>query len=184
MSVAHDDIYSTKVRVEVELGEGFRIAPLFSEKIISRAFDAYGAGRHWKIRYDERAHGLIYTPQLTGHNDFLVEIPSGIDVTSDYSVSILDVWDDEETLTETKQIQKRIVILMPVTITCGTGATGNTIANDQPATLADLNAILGYWLDSARSFNNFSINMDDGVAAPDGSGDPTGVQLGTGVYFV
>lgn len=252
---AYDDIYSTKVRTDVELADGFRIDPLFSDLEISQAFDGYTSGRQWRIRYDERAFGGRHNLQLTGYADNVLTIPSGIDETLDYSCFIIDVFDVESTLTTQKQTQKRLIFLMSTTCTCveagvlgsydvvalapndgdtitlgstvfendsgadgvaglntgydgtaadfattveatiaGTSASvsGNVVTitncvNDQPTTVTSLNNVLGYWLDSAREYGNaFSLNLDPrlpGLAPVDGSSDPSGMDLGTGVYF-
>jgi len=252
---AYDDIYSTKVRVDVELADGLRIDPLFSSLKISNAYDGGTSGRQWRIRYDSRAFGGQYNLQLTGHKDNVIDIPNGIDETLDYSAFIIDFWDTDPSLTTDQQTQKRVIVLMSTTCTCveagvagsydvvtlapndgdtitlgsivfendsavdgvaganvgydGTAAdfattveatiagtvasvSGNVVTvyncvNDQPTTVTDLNGILGYWLDSAREYGKaFTLNLDPnlpGLAAPDGSSDPSGMDLGTGVYF-
>lgn len=252
---AYDDIYSTKVRTDVELADGLRIDPLFTTVQLSEAYDGGSSGRQWRIRYDTRGFGGQYTLQLTGHKDNFIDIPSGIDETLDYSCFIIDHYDNENSLTDNQQTQKRIVILMPTTCTCveagvngvydvvalapndgdtitlgstvfendsavdgvagantgydgtaadfattveatiaGTSASvsGNVVTikscvNDQPTTVTGLNTILGYWLDSAREYGNaFQVNLDSAMTTllpPDGSSDPSGMDLGTGVYF-
>ena len=149
----HDDVYSTKVRVDVEIGEGFAIEPLYTKSIVSRAFDGYGSGRQWKIRYDERAHGLNYIPQLRGDSDDFFQVPSGIDESKSYNAFIIESFDSANMLTREQQVQSRTIILMECTSTCQTplaGVDAITVANAQPATVTSLNLILSPWLASAQ----------------------------------
>lgn len=251
---AYDDIYSTKVRTDVELADGLRIDPLFSNLQLSAAFDGGTSGRQWRIRYDTRGFGGQYNLQLTGHLDNVIPIPTGIDETLDYSAFILDIYDVEDRLTTSQQTQKRIIIIMPTTCTCveagvlgtfdvadapddgdtivigsktfendegdngvgegnveydgtaadlatqieatfagtsatvsGTVVTVRNCVNAQPTTVTALNNVLGYWLDSVREYGKgFSLNLDPNMTTllpPDGSSDPSGMDLGTGVYF-
>ena len=166
-SVVYDDIYATKTDVRLELST---FDPNdYTKSRVSDAFDGYGSGRQWRIRYDERAHGLRYNEQLAGHTDHFLQIDREIDETKDYNAFILDVFDYDVSLTKDQQSQKRIVILMEATSTCNTAgaATPVTIANAQPATVTSLNAILTPWLVSAKNHNsNFNVNGDTGVALP------------------
>jgi len=115
---AYDDIYSQKVRVDVELADAFRVEPIFTEEDISEAFDGYGSGRQWRIRYDTRAFGNVYNLQLTGHKDNVIEIDNGLDETKSYNAHIIDFYDVGETLTTQEQHQKRLVILVEATCAC------------------------------------------------------------------
>jgi len=182
------NIYGTKVRVDVELGEGFQADPGFECTKISDGFDGYNKGSHWQIRYDERAHGLEYTMQLTGHADSLLISRSGIDPDKYYNAFIIDFFDTEDTLTTDEQAQKRAIILMEAQQTCAPAPTGVSFSNIQPTTVSGLNGALGYWLDSCRMYGNaFSINGDTPtnatpVAPP--TGQPVPGTPGSGVYFV
>lgn len=250
--VSYDDIYSVKVRADVELAGGFRVLPLFTEVKLSHAFDGLGNGRTWRIRFDSRAFGNQHNLQLTGYQDNVIAIPNYLDEAKSYSAFVLDLYDESETLTSVPQTQKRVVILMECTESCvlpgvagtytasavdgdtieigsetfesdsssdGVGAgnvaydgtagdlktqidatftgvtstvVGSTVVvtnkvNAQATTVASLNNVLGYWLDTARVHGNaFNINLDSEIlagVAPDGSGNPTGTVPGSGVYF-
>ncbi len=115
---AYDDIYSTKVRVDVELGEAFQLQSITEAKG-SDAFDGYGKGRQWRIQYDARAFGQKSLYDLTGHKDTTLDISlENLDETKEYTAYVLDVYDTEETLTTQGLSQKRIVILLESSCTC------------------------------------------------------------------
>jgi len=114
----YDDIYSTKVRVDVELGEAFQLQS-FTETKGSDAFDGYGKGRQWRIQYDTRAFGQKSLYDLTGHKDTTLDISlENLDETKEYTAYVIDVYDTEETLTTQGLSQKRIVILLESSCTC------------------------------------------------------------------
>jgi hypothetical protein len=118
VALAYDDIYSTKAKINLELSEGFQIEPLFTKTILSDAFDGYGQGRKWKIRYDSRAFGQRNL-QLAGFTDNVIDLPlKNLDVTKNYNAHIIDVYDDEETLTVTPMSQKRVIFLLEAPCTC------------------------------------------------------------------
>jgi len=180
---AYDDIYSTKVRLDIELGDGFLAGNGYTKEIAARKHDGYGAGRQWDIRYDVRAFANLHNYQLTGHKDAVIELPNNIDVTKDYFVFILDYYDVEQsTVSYEQDQQKRVVILMEATDNATSNGidveTGITYTNSQSNAVTDLNNILGYWLDTAKQFSAFETALDDGMDVPDPA------NPGSGVYFV
>lgn len=181
MALAHDDTYSTKVDVRVELGGGFLTdLPKPTKVKGSDAFDGYGAGRQWRIRYDERAFGQRYSAQLTGHRDEFIVIPNGIDETKSYYARIIDVEDTDYRMVTNHINQKRIVILFEAAVACDTVTNGGSvITNTQATTATGLDANLGYWLDTCFDYgNSFEYDNDSTVAVAPTPGTP-----GTGVYF-
>lgn len=129
---AYDDIYSTKVRVDVELGEGFLLQDITEVKG-SDAFDGYGKGRQWRIQYDTRAFGQKSLYDLTGHKDTTLDISlENLDETKEYTAYVIDVYDTEETLTTQGLSQKRIVILLESSCTCA--EAGDWVTFDLSAT--------------------------------------------------
>ena len=114
----YDDIASTKVRVDVELGEGFQLQSVTEAKLTD-AFDGYGKGRQWRIQYDTRAFGQKSLYDLTGHKDTTLDISlENLDETKEYTAYVLDVYDLEETLTTSGVSQKRIVLLLESACEC------------------------------------------------------------------
>jgi hypothetical protein len=122
LSIATDTIAETKTKVEVELGDGFTTGttPSGADKVIaSRAFEGYGDGRVWRIRYQDRAFAQRYNLEVTGHKDNFIDIPlENLDETKTYSVYTIDIWEEEDTLTHTGLAQKRIVILLESQCDC------------------------------------------------------------------
>lgn len=155
-AIGHDGIAQTTVRVDVEFGEQFQIAPKPTKTSLTNNFEGYGDGTLLKIRYDRRAFGFTGTLELTGHQDEVILAPNYISPSTNYSVFIIDHYDVAETLTVRPQYQKRCYILLPATDDAvSTDAdTGVTASTNSSNTVTDLQAILKPWLATAGSQGN------------------------------
>lgn len=149
-SVAFDGIAETLVRVDVQFGEQFQIAPKPTVTNASHAFEGYGQGTLLKVRYDRRAFGYTGSHQLTGHADEVILAPNYINPALNYTAYIIDFSDDERTITVNQETQKRVWILVPATddSSTATAASGITASTNASNTTTDLEAILKPWLSS------------------------------------
>lgn len=147
-SVGHDGIAETLVRVDVQFGEQFQIAPKPTTTNTSNPFEGYGQGTLLRVRYDRRAFGYTGSMQQTGHADEVILSPNYIDKDTNYTAYIIDFSDSETTITVDQNTQKRIWILVPATddSNTATAADGITESTNAATTVADLEAILKPWL--------------------------------------
>jgi len=154
LALAYDDIEQVKTRVEINMAESFltdATVPTVECCDITEPLEGTGQGRKWYIEYGNRARMHKYTPQVFPNGgDWIVEPPSYIDPTLDYTSYIIDYFDNEETITDQQNTSKQLIILLPCSITlpASTAATGYVTATDDTTTVADLNAILGAWMSS------------------------------------
>ena len=164
-AAGHDGIAETGTRLDVEFGEQFQVAPKPTKTSLTNNFEGYGDGTLLRVRYDRRAFGVTGTQQLAGHSDELILAPNYVDSSTNYSVFIIDHYDQAETLTVRPQFQKRVYILLPATDdAAGTDAdTGITPSTSASNTVSDLQAILKPWLATANA----------GGGAPELLGDAT-----------
>jgi len=147
-SVGFDGIAETLMRVDVQFGDQFQIAPKPTTTATSDSFEGYGQGALLRVRYDRRAFGYTGTQQLTGHADEVILSPNYIDKDTNYTAYIIDFSDEEITLTVNQNTQKRVWILVPATddSSTATAADGITESTDDTTTTSDLEAILKPWL--------------------------------------
>lgn len=149
-ALAYDDIEQVKTRVGINLAECFLLDLPVVDCCVKWPSEGTGQGRKWYIQWKERARMNIFTPEIFPSGDFIIEPPSYIDTTLDYTSYIIDYWDFEETMTRNQNTQKRLIILLPCAITApgADAATGYTTATTATTTVANLNSILGAWLGS------------------------------------
>lgn len=152
-AAGHDGIAETGTRLDVEFGEQFQVAPKPTKTSLTNNFEGYGDGTLLRVRYDRRAFGITGTQQLAGHADELILAPNYISSSTNYSVFIIDHYDQAETLTVRQQFQKRVYILLPATDDAATtdAATGITPSTSASNTVTDLQAILKPWLATASA---------------------------------
>ena len=92
-SVAHDDIYATKVRVKVELGDNY-LDSTSGTKYYTKVEDAssatedFGSGDIWEIKFRDAAFGT-YNHSVAGFSDTLIVSASGIDRTKSYVANVI-----------------------------------------------------------------------------------------------
>jgi hypothetical protein len=103
-------------------------------------------------------------------NEFFSEGATLVDVSKDYSATIVEYFDYEDTLTLTVRDPKKLVILLPATLTSVTvtAAVANIVAlnpaipsvTTDATTVTGLNATLGAWLISAQPSGSFEVGGD------------------------
>lgn len=170
VSVAFDDVKFVRTRVNVSLGDSFNFLPLPTKVIGAEAKENTGTGRDWTIENDNRARLTIHNMQNQPFGDYFVQGVTYIDPSKSYTSTIIDYYDEEETITDVPQSPKQVILLLECQVVdpAATATAGLTYATVDTATVASLNAILGAWLTSERTLSNHAIKGD---ATP-------------GVYFV
>ena len=150
LAAAYDDIYGVKVRIEMNLGGGFLKDKAIVNQKVSDAYDNLYSGRVNKIRFDRRAYQQTGNDQLADFSDTLVPQLHYIDPEKDYTVYTIEAQNIQLTLTDPQEHNVRIWILLECIddSDTATGATGITPETLDVATVADLNAVLGVWLES------------------------------------
>lgn len=165
-STYFDDIEQTSVRVDANLGGGFRVGAAAVDKTDVAPREEIGSGRKWKIA--ERNSSLLrtHTMQNHPHGEYFSEGFSYVVPTTNYNAFILEFQDDEDTLTTHEVSPKKLVILTPATNTCVTVATAVTnLATTDPipstttntTMIASLEDIFGDWLQGCQAYNDFPV---------------------------
>lgn len=164
-SLAFDNIKMVRTRVIPTLGDAFLLFPAPTKVTGAMAVESKGLGRDWTIENDNRARLAIHNMQNHPHGEFYIEGTTYVDPNVNYTSTIIDYYDYEESLTQDRQTPKQAIILLECAITnpAADAATGYTIATSDATTVADLNAILSVWLDSERAVSNHDVK---GLATP------------------
>jgi hypothetical protein len=153
LAAGYDGIAQRNVRLDVEFGDQFQIAPKPTKTVLSKHLEGYGLGRNMKIRYDRRAFGFAGTQELTGHADEVILPPQYINTNLDYTAYVIDFYSETNTMTVQQDFNTRVYILVPATdnsasTTVTSGITESTNASN---TLSDLQAILKPWLETSAA---------------------------------
>lgn len=168
---AYDDVTQRKNLVTVNLSEAFLAQPYPTIDCCTHPYyEGAGQGRDWYIRYCERWRMNRGNAQIFPHGDFNWEPPQYIDVNKSYTSYIIDYIDYEETLTHEQPTQKQAVILLECVCDDdqADAATGYTTSTLDQTTVADLNAILGAWLNSTSrtGFSDMKYLVEATAATP------------------
>ena len=170
-SAYFDDISQVMTNVKVNLGTNWRTSPLFAQTNIA-PFEGSGKGRDWSIDNKGRAQLGVHTMQNHPVSaEFFSEGINYVDATKDYSSTIIEYFDYEDTLTLTVRDPKKLEILLPATTTTATTVAQavTNIGAGNPAvpapttdstTVTGLNNTLGAWLISAQAVNAFEVGGD------------------------
>ncbi len=159
VSLAFDNIQAIKTKVTSTLGDGFLLFPAPTKLIAAYALEARGLGRDWAIEFNDRARLAIHNMQNQPFCEYFTQGNTYVDTAKLYTSTIIDYFDDEDTLTTTNMLPKQAIILLEATVTNPTADadTGYTIATTNTATVTSLNLILSVWLTSERVLSNHSI---------------------------
>lgn len=162
-----DNIWQVANDVDVNLAGGYNVTTDVATKVNAR--ENVGTGRQWTITNNDRAQLEIHTKQVQPHGDFFSAGKSYIDANTNYTSTIIEYFDHEQTLTTTEVTPKKVTILLAAGDTEATVATavsnlasGYTIATatSDTTTLTSIEAILGAWLDSANTKFGLSLKGD------------------------
>lgn len=183
-AVYADNIEQVRTSVKVNFGDAFR-ATTAPTVVNTQADEGTGSGVVWDIVNDDRHQLTIHTMQNQPFYEVFSEGVNYINQTKSYSASIIEYYDYEETLTLTHATSKQLVILLPcevssafggtaadaatnigagnaaiTTLTSNDAGTGTASAN----TLSELNASLGVWLESARTYTGHKLLAESTAA--------------------
>lgn len=159
-AVYFDNIEQVMNNVEVNLANGLVDGDIVTSKVDPE--EGTGQGWKWVIKSDDRYQLGVHTPQNVPYGEFFSKGVSYLNSTYNYTSTTIEYYDYEETLTTRQVTPKRLHILLTATATCTTVstavtnlATGRAIATatDDTTTVAALEATLGAWLDSARTYS-------------------------------
>lgn len=158
-SLAFDNIQAIKTKVDVTLGDGFLLFPAPTKLTAAYALEARGLGRDWAIEFNDRARLAIHNMQNQPFCEYFTQGNTYIDTAKMYTSTIIDYFDEEDTLTTSNTLPKQAIILLEATVTNPTADadTGFTIATTNSATVTSLNLILSVWLTSERVLSNHAI---------------------------
>lgn len=155
-----DNIEQVMNNVDVNLANGLVDSDVITTKVNPE--EGTGQGWKWIIKSDDRYQLTVHTPQNVPHGDFFSKGVTYLNKAFNYTSTTIEYYDYEETLTTREVTPKRLHILLTATATCTTVstavtnlATGRAIstATDDTTTVAALEASLGAWLDSARTYS-------------------------------
>lgn len=159
VSLAFDNIQAIKTKVTSTLGDGFLLFPAPTKTIAAYALEARGLGRDWAIEFNDRARLAIHNMQNQPFGEYFLQGNTYVDTTKMYTSTIIDYFDEEDTLTTSNMLPKQAIILLEAAVTNPTADadTTYTIATTNAATVTSLNLILSVWLTSERVLSNHSI---------------------------
>ncbi len=152
-ALAFDNIKANKTRVySFGISGGEAGALTYTTEEVSEAFEGRNTGRQLLLRYKDRAGLQVFNMQnhVIG-SEYFIEAPNYIDEDKNYTITVIEHYDTEDTLNNQSQFVKQTVIALEASVTAPTAdaATGYTTATDDTATVTDLNATLGAWLSDA-----------------------------------
>ena len=159
-SVYFDDIMQVQNQVEVNVAAGFTSGATTKTKVVYD--EGTNQGWKWTIEDNDRARMTRHTAQNVPFGEYFSRGFTFVDPTVNYTATLIDYYDYEETLTTREQTPKQLAILLAATATCTTVtqavtnlATTDAIvtATTDAGTVASLEAILGAWLDSAVTYS-------------------------------
>ncbi len=161
-----DNVPQVTNEIEVRHSEAFQVYPIAKESCC-RANEGVGQGWKWTIDSDDRYQLSVHTMQNHPFMEYFSKGVTYIDPNKVYTSYIIDYSDYEETLSFESEYPKQLIILLEgsVTVADVTTAVAELNANGTPfvtttndaATVADLNAIFGAWLESARQYTNHQL---------------------------
>lgn len=157
-----DNITQVQPTVKLNLSDSFRSAAFIETFVMP--YEGQGSGSNWIVDSEDRYQLSVHTAQKQPHGEFFSKGVNYIDADSNYTSYIIEYFDYEDTLTIRQQTPARVKILLPASYTCNTVAnavtnlaTGDAIpgATSDTTTVADLNAVLGAWLETARPYSSY-----------------------------
>lgn len=150
-ALAFDNIKADKTRI-YSFGVTGGTTLAYTTEEVSEAFEGRNKGRQLLLRYKDRAGLQIFNMQnhVIG-SEYFIEAPNYIDEDLNYTVTIIEHYDTQDTLNNQSQFVKQTVIALPASISNPTAnaATGYTTATEDTTTVSDLNDVLGAWLSDA-----------------------------------
>lgn len=167
-----DNIKQITTDIDVNLSLGFRADTFVQTK--TAGDEGNNLGRHWTVEDQDRANIQTHTMQTTPFGEFFSRGKTYVDPALNYTATIIDYYDFENTLTVSQQRPKQLIILLASTAACvdvatavtnlATGAAMPSTTTDA-ATVASLEAILGAWLDDARTYSAHALKGESAVGA-------------------
>lgn len=125
-----------------------------------------GQGFKWVISSDDRYQLTVHTAQNHPHGEFFSSGKTYINPNLNYTSYIIEYYDTEETMTVKQVYPQKVKILLAATSTCTTVSqavtnlattTAITTATTDTTTVTSLNAILGAWLISAKTYSGHEV---------------------------
>jgi len=167
-----DNIEQVRNTVDVNVAGGFDGNVHSTTKVA--ADEGTGQGWKWVISNDDRYQLSVHTPQNQPHGEYFSKGVTYIEPTYNYTSTLIDYYDYEETLTQRVSTPKQVAILLTSTATCTTVATAVsnlssgeavTTATDDSTTVSGLEASLGAWLDSAVAYSGHELKGESSTGS-------------------
>jgi len=160
-SAYFDNIEQVMNNVEVNVAGGLNTADTVATRV---SYDeGTGQGSKWIIQNDNRYQLNVHTQQNQPFMEFFSKGVTYLDKSKNYTSTIIDYYDYEETLTTREVTPKQLIILLEASATCTTVSTAVTnlasgdaiaTATDDSTTVASLEGILGAWVDSTSTYSD------------------------------
>lgn len=167
LNLAFDNIKERKTRVRT--GIGGTLTYTISE--VATPFEGRNLYRQASLKYEDKAALQIFNMQNQPiYGEYFIIPPSYFDADVDgYTVTIIDYYDENQTINGKSEHPKRAYILLPASITDETADvdTGYAWTTTNSTTVTSLNNTLGVWLSDADDvYNNISYKGSATKAAP------------------
>lgn len=167
LNLAFDNIKEVKTRVRT----GIDGTLTYTIDEIATPFEGRNLYRQLNLKYADKAELQIFNLQNHPvHGEYFI-IPSNyFDATvQGYTTTIIDYFDENQTLNNTAEHPKRVYILLPADLddAAADADTGFTFSTVSTTAVASLNATLGAWLSDADDvYNNITYKGSATKAAP------------------
>jgi hypothetical protein len=156
-----DNIEQVMNNVEVNVASGLNTSDVINTRI---SYDeGTGQGAKWIIQNDNRYQLNVHTQQNQPFMEFFSKGVTYLDKDKNYTSTIIDYYDYEETLTTRQVTPKQLILLLEASATCTNVSTAVTnlasgdaisTATDDSTTVSSLEGILGAWLDSTSTYSD------------------------------
>ena len=158
-----DNIEHVTNNVEVNVAGGLNTSDVVNSVV--SADEGTGQGPKWIIQSDDRYQLNVHTQQNQPFMEYFSKGVTYLDKNKNYTSTIIDYYDYEETLTTREVTPKQLILLLEASATCTTVSTAVTnlasgdaisTATDDTTTVSSLEGILGAWLDSTSTYSDLA----------------------------
>lgn len=167
---AFDNVPEMALRAQVGFGTQIgETQPTFTQTEVTTAYEGRNRGRQVMLNYKSRAGLQVFNMQNHPiYSEYFVEAPNYLDEDLDYTLTVIDFYDDMEVLNNDPTFEKKVVIALTASLEDDTNDadTGYSYATDDTTTVTSLNNTLGAWLEDAESYGRIEYKGDAVIGDP------------------
>lgn len=165
---AYDDIKEQSIRLAVNFGSEFGTTqPTYTLNHVCKPFEGANGGRQLDLRYKDRAAQQIFNLQNWPVDGRPYPIPeSYIDPNKNYMATIVEYYDEDNTISGQHESVGQVVMLLEATIANPTAAAGTAFDVDTVLDPATLEGVIGAWLRSNSNVEYKGTATSAGIFLP------------------